>query len=132
MTNEENWQPLLDDVQDITNSNGVLISKARQLLFEKFGKNPISVCKDKYGVIAYEYHDLILCAKDYVYGNIVSCHKDLVKFAKEKNKQIVMFINKTGSFYQFEVDKILREGIDNKRGGEIMINFEIKLGRAVK
>ena len=126
---EENWQPIIEDTGEITNSNGVLISKARQMFFERFGEQPINVCKDKYGTIAYEYNKVILCAKDYIYGYIVSCHKDLVIFAKNKNKKLVMYINKTLSkFYEFDVEDILNSGTENKRGGNIMMNFNIKLG----
>ena len=92
--------------------------------------DPDEILSDHNGIFAVHLEDHILCAKGYVYGDMVSCHKRVVYAAKNEKKKVLMFIGNTDKFYEFEPDAILTdvETQENDRDGETMTNFNIRLG----
>jgi hypothetical protein len=132
------WEPNKSDTDKVTNSGGVLLTKAREKFAARFHKNPLHIENPSYhphddkGTVGYEYDDCFLCCKDYVYGSIVSCHKKLVASAQATNKRLIMYIVKSDSFYEFDVNKVFETGFDNLRGNSVMINFDIKLGTNIE
>ena len=87
----------------------------------------IKKIRDQYGAIAYRINDYYLVAKKSPYGDIVSVDKAIWDEAKEKKRKIVMFIQSSRYFYQFDPDTI-RETSTNERGDKMMINFGIREG----
>jgi len=80
--------------------------------------------KDKYGLLGVEGNTYLLLGKKKPYGNIISIHTDLWEKAKRENKKIIIFIQVSGYFYQFDPSLITETKI-NKRGDVSMTNFNI-------
>ena len=122
------WIPQLRDEDEINNSGGLLLTKAKTLCIERLNKPILNVIKDDHGAIAWKTNEFYLVAKSYVYGYIVSCHKELVDMALENGFDIVMYIEKSDKFYRFNPKEIIEKHTINQRAGIDMINFDIKLG----
>jgi len=121
---------IIEDVEEITNSGGVLILKAREKCVLRLNKNLSRTFKDETKkVIGYGNEEFILVAKNYIYGNIVSCHKELLNIAKKEGIFLLMYINTNDKFYKFDPDECLSQSEDNFRGGIVMSNFKINLGK---
>ena len=107
-----------------------------KLLWEAFQKFQPAHLQDKLsdekGVFALNTDRGVLCAKKYVYGNIVSSHKRAVVSAANQNKKLVMYIKTANKFYQFNPFEIIRDGMENIRGNAKMLNWNIKYGERVK
>lgn len=123
------WQADLSDVTEIKNSAGIILERARNEFSQRIRDDDvIKGIHDIHGLIAYETYYRLLCAKKYVYGNIVSCHEYLVRRAIEQEKGVLMYISETDKFYLFSPSWIMSNGTRNERGGVPMINFNIKGG----
>jgi len=88
--------------------------------------------KDKYGVFAYNLKNFVVVAKRYIYGNIVSCHKRAVVSAMNQKKPLIMYIDQVDKFYQFDPKEIFENSKENLKGGEKMLNFDIRLGKHIE
>ena len=120
------WQPNLIQYQLKKGSNKLLWEA-----FEKSQPNHLEYrLKDNDGVFALDTEKGILTAKRYIYGNIVSCHKRAVFSAINQDKKLIMYIGDVGAFYTFNPAEIWnrKNHEENKRGDNIMMNFNIKLG----
>lgn len=118
----------IEDTKTIKNSGGELILKALNEAKERLKQVVVSRLTDTHGVIGYETNKVILCAKKYIFGNIVSCHKGLLKKAIDTDKKLLMYIEKANKFYAFDPNTCLKNGVENKRGANIMVNFKIREG----
>lgn len=93
------------------------------------GKQQTGHLNDSNGKFAYRLKDGILTARQYIYGNIVSAHKRAVISALNNKVPLIMYISNQDKFYQFNPETLLKESEENIRGDEIMLNFNIKLGK---
>lgn len=126
------WIGKVEDVDDITNSGGALIIKARKLCQERLRKPITKSLKDKVGIVGWITSDSIVVAKKYVYGWIVSCHKGIVEMAQENDLSLLMYIEKSDTFYKFDVDEIIKQNTINYRGSIAMMNFDIRIGENIE
>lgn len=91
--------------------------------------------RDEVATIAYRVDHYILVAKDYIYGNIVSCHKRILNLAIKEGKRILFYIGDSKHFYSFSARQIdesiffFHEGFVNHRGDIEMVNFPITWGK---
>jgi len=125
------WIPIIEDVGESNNSGGQLLAEAILKYKAKFNTIIESIYRDNIGTFGYETNKSILCAKSYIYGWIVSCHKDLLEKANEKKKPLVMFIKSCDKFYSFLPAQCLEGGTENIRNGIVMVNFDIKQGKNI-
>jgi len=126
------WIAKIEDVDDITHSGGALIVKAGKLCKDRLGKNITKSLKDNVGIMGWLTYDSIVVAKKYVYGWIVSCHKGVVELAQEKDLSLLMYIEKSDTFYQFDPDEIIKQNTINYRGKIPMMNFDVRLGKNIE
>jgi len=119
----------LENVSEIRCFHGLVLEHARDEFLSRFpDETVLRPLRDRQGIVGYEAYYRILCAKKYIYGSIVSCHEMLVRRAIEQEKWLLMYILKNNKFYLFNPSRIMESGVRNFRGGERMINFEIKRG----
>jgi len=87
--------------------------------------------RDAYGIIGYSFPDFILVAKPMPYGEIVSCHKDIIWKAIREAKKILFYIAINEAFYEFDPRFIMShpESFVNRRRNIEMINFSIRWGK---
>lgn len=123
------WTPNLSDVNSTTNSGGILIIKARNEFAKRINPKSFTPIRDDRGLIAFETDHHILCAKKAPYGFIVSCHKMLLERAMLTKKQLVMFIEQSDNFYEFDPQRCSNEGTINLRAGQEFTNFDIRWGK---
>ena len=116
------WIPNLSSVE-VKKGNGLL-----SFALKRSGREPISQLKDNSGIFAFRIKDGILTAKSYIYGNIVSSHKRAVISAYNSKLPLLMYIGNQDKFYRFNPETIIHNSEENKRGKEIMLNWNIKLG----
>ena len=117
------------DVNESTDSAGELLAKAGNLCISRLNIPIKTKLKDSLSkVIGFETEDYVLCAKDYIWGNIVSCHRGLLYRAGENKKKLMMYIQKNDKFYVFSPKECVLSGKENKRRGIVMVNFLISLG----
>jgi len=125
------WSPNLENViQRIPQHR--LLKKAVKKVFDRTGQFPAETYRDEHGVFGYRYRQYIICAKEEIYGNIVSCHKKLIFEGMYHRIPIVMWIDKSGAFYAFDPEELFEDSHENMKGKAQMMNFDIKLGKAVK
>jgi hypothetical protein len=84
---------------------------------------------DSKGVFAFNLTNCVLVAKDYIYGNMVSAHKRAIVSAYNQEKPLIMFIGQDNHFYKFSPAVVLQNSRPNERWGEVMLNFDISLGK---
>lgn len=105
----------------------------KSLLWEAFNKaQPLKLIEklqDKKGTFALNTDRYILVAKKYIYGYIVSAHKRAVISACNQKKDILMYIKNSNKFYLFDSKKVLNNSTENIRGEEVMLNWNINIGR---
>ncbi len=117
------WIPRIND-DEMIKGRGSLLRKARR----KLGTTPQGYFKDDIGVVAFELQKHLVVAKGYIYGWVVSAHKGIVERALQLDKKLLMFIDKSNAFYEFDPFIVMRNGTKNHRGKVEMLNFDIKLG----
>lgn len=122
------WIPRIIDVPDITHSSGALIFKAGNKCKERLKERILQGFRDDVGLFGFATDSFVLCAKSYVYGWIVSCHKYLLEQAIRREVALVMYIDRNDKFYKFNPKGCLERGTENKRGGIPMINFDVRDG----
>lgn len=89
----------------------------------------IEKLEDDKGTFAINTDRCVLVAKKYVYGYIVSAHKRAVISAFNQKKKLLMYIGNAKKFYVFDPKDILNNSMENIRGKEVMMNWNINLGR---
>ena len=125
------WKPNLDNVvQRIPEGN--LLRKASRKVYFKTGHFPSFRYYDEHGGYALRYPNFILCAKKEIYGNVVSCHRQIVFDGIERKLPIMMWIDDSNDFYAFDPNEVLKTGEINEKGKSTMLNFSVKLGKCVK
>lgn len=121
------WKPKLNnDYQPLPNGN--LINKAVKIISKTY-PFPKETLKDQHGRWGLRYGSFLLLAKDYVYGNIISCHREAIGLAIKNKIPIIIFID--NRFYKFNPEDILKNSEINHKGQAEMYNFNIKLGQRV-
>lgn len=86
---------------------------------------------DDDGPFGYVTEDAVVVAKLETYGDIVSCHKKAAVAAHNTDRDIVMYLDEAGEWYQFDAYDVLTQGHDNERRGEKFTNFDIRKGRKI-
>ena len=126
------WSPNLKNVvQPLATDK--LLKKAVLMLYRKdVISQPKEVLRDEHGVWGYRYGQFIMVAKKELHGYVVSCHEEAVLKAMMHKVGIVMYLDSRGIFYSFDPYKIQEVGEKNYKGLASMINFSIKLGKAVE
>jgi len=112
------------DTDIVNKSQKELLKKAKY----KLNKLILRDFKDSVGRYAFEVDKFVVACRSYLYGYIVSVHKQLVNYAKTKNKKILVYFDDVDKFYMFDPIEIEKFGTINRRGEEEMINFDIKNG----
>lgn len=133
------WLPNLEDVYQPIPTKHLLkgavdiLSKEHHII--GFPKETLS---DEHGTFAYRYGHFILCAKSYIYGNIVSFHRQIIGQALENKIKILLYLGnykniKEGHefpvFYEFNPEDIVKDHEVNHKGGAEMLNCSIKLAK---
>jgi len=131
------WQPNIFDTDDVENNSGELITQAISQGINRLGIKSYKRVKDTHGTFAIMTDKCILCAKSYIYGFMVSCHKQLLEIAEENKLELVMYIQKADKFYKFNPADCLKEGTGkegtgNRRGESEMWNFKVGFGEDVE
>ena len=118
------WNPNKADVK-LKRGKGLL-----QEALENYKGVVKQILKDSNGKYGYDMMDCYLAAKPYIYGYVVSVHKDLFDAAMKEKKPIVLYIGKTKVYYKFNPKDIGNSDTTffNRRDEVDMINFSIKLG----
>jgi len=121
----EKWQP---NLKEAPQKNG-----SKTLLWQAFQKiQPAELMdrlKDDHGIFALNLDKGVLVAKKEPYGYIVSAHMRAVVSAFNQKKNLIMYIGSQDKFYEFNPNEIMEKSENNIRGGEVMMNFNIKLGK---
>lgn len=126
------WEPDISNVIHRIPEHS-LLRKAVKKAWMRIGEFPLHKYYDDYGMYAYRFAQGILCAKERPYGNIVSCHLNLVFDAKDRKIPIVMWLDSAKTFYAFDPNEIIKNNKGtNDKGSAKMINFDIKLGKRVE
>jgi hypothetical protein len=118
------WIPKISDTDLVNKSYKGLLSIAKK----KIKESPTRFFKDSHGVFAFETKNYVVVAKEYPYGWVVSAHEQIIKYALDKKKPLVMYINKNKRLYKFSPRQIISEGTRNRRGDSRFINFDIRNG----
>lgn len=106
-------------------ASGNILNMAKGFICE----SPTRAMTDSIGTFAYVYRDFIMVAKQYIFGDVVSCHYKVVEEAQKNHIGILMFISDIERFYLFDAIEVIREGKINFKGDAKMINFSIRLGK---
>lgn len=80
-----------------------------------------------HGVIGFVSETHFFVAKSYPFGEVVSIHKKFWDACVASGRMIVMYINSSDSFYEFDPSEIT-DHKDNMRGDVEMTNFSIRHG----
>jgi len=116
-----------------------LLYTAVQKLY-RFGYKAIKPRSDGVGIIAFEYDNFLLVAKQYIWHGKkigrVSIHRIVLQYAAENNKSVILYVADQDWFYKLDPERVLtdEETISNRRGkdsNQIMENFNIRLGTRV-
>jgi hypothetical protein len=83
-------------------------------------------------IYGFNFPEYILVAKDYIYGYIVSCHSQAVGIAMNQQKPLIMYLDEDEKFYEFSAEDIINNHDKNIKGGIVMMNFDIHLGKNFK
>lgn len=128
MSQTGKWSPNLKDRYEKPGKGEIV-----EFLANLFQNDIRGQMRDNQGVYAFLLDTEVLVGKDYIYGNIVSCHEDALDTALDQDKWIVMYIRKADKFYAFDPEEIAEghEGV-NKKSGRSMVNFRIDLGQQVE
>lgn len=126
------WEPKLNDVKDLSLTQKRLLSKAAYECDKRLCVPVQQPIVDKHGTVAFNTPYFILCARRYIYGNIVSCHEILLDIAIRDKKYLVMYIDAPDQFYRFKPMRLLIIGTPNKRADYTMINFPISEGENIE
>lgn len=121
------WKNEFKDVGHPKAAGGLLVEAYSKLVTK--GHRRMNVMVDDNGLFAYRMDKCILVAKAYVYGNVVSAHKEAINSALNNGIPLVMYIGETKAFYEFKPKEILSTGKLNMKGSAIMVNFAIHLGK---
>lgn len=116
----------LDNVKIKFGSRAIL-PEALQVYKGLFLIKSFTEIHDKHGVVGYDLGDRILVAKKSTYGDIVSVSEGIWSRTKIQRKKIVMYLQNSRYFYEFDPNKI-KEVSYNKRGKTKMVNFDIRNG----
>jgi len=88
--------------------------------------------KDEVGRFAIVTSNCIIVGRSYIFDTqsrrIVSCHKRAVFAAANRDKFLIMYIDKTGDFWRFDPKDIIENHWENERNKAKMLNFDIKFG----
>jgi hypothetical protein len=125
-------EDLEDKPQYEAQSYGNILKRARIKMLKIEGMHLDGkdyILSDTFGVFGYIFNRVVLVARSYVFGNIVSCHARAVASAKNQGKPLVMYIEEPDVFYEFNPDDILDNHVVNYRGGQKFLNFNIRSGR---
>jgi len=117
------WTPDFRDT-GTRKGDGGMLTMALRLSKE----NLVHKLRDNTGVFAYITENSVLCAKGYIYGNVVSCHIRALISAYNHKLPLRMYIDSTGTFYDFDAQTIYNNHKRNKKGSATMANFNIKYG----
>jgi hypothetical protein len=124
------WKPDIKDVSQQIPTFKILKDAVWELYKRNIVMHPREVLKDSHGTYGYRYNHFIIVAKDYMYGNIISCHREAVLKASLYHIQIMMWIDQFKKFYVFDPEDILKDNEGtNWKGSSEMLNFSIKLGK---
>lgn len=123
------------DVDDVpqyeAESHGTILKRARIKLLKidgNFLERKDYILSDGHGVFGYIFNTVVLVARSYVFGDMVSAHARAVASAKNQGKPLLMYIEEPDVFYEFNPDEIMKHHTVNHRGGEKFLNFNIRLG----
>jgi len=124
------WTPNLENVPQPIPIKNLLKHAADILIRHHLIGFPQERLEDSHGLYGLRYGHFILLAKDYVYGDIISVHKEAVAIAIKHEVKLLIYLASSNSFYSFRPEDILKnhEG-ENRKGTARMLNFTIKLGK---
>ena len=126
---EESWKPAIENVYHRIVKPHLLKDAASILIKKKIVSFPLKVLLDAHGSYAFVYSQFILLAREYVYGYVISVHKDAMAEGIRRRIPLLIYIATANTFYEVNPEQILKEKIDeNQKGRAEMINFNIRLG----
>jgi len=133
------WLPNLSDVYQPIPTKHLLKDAVDALMKEGIiGGFPIEILKDGHGTFGYRYGHFVLCAKSYIYGNIVSFHRQVVGQAMAHKVKILLYLGRYKNikedfefpvFYEFNPEDIIKDHEVNHKGEAEMLNCSIKLAK---
>lgn len=88
---------------------------------------PDKIVRDSYGIKGFVSATHLFVAKKSPYGDIVSVDKAYWDRCKETKRRIVIYVDSSGAFYEFDPSAIT-ETQENLRGDIPMTNFSIRHG----
>ena len=122
------WNPNIHNVYQPIPTEHILRDGAQLLVSKKLVSFPQKQLRDSHGVYGLAYGHFILLARDYIYGFIISVHKDAVAEAIKRRIPLVIYIKDAKTFYKVEPEDVLKHKIDeNQKGRAEMINFSVKI-----
>lgn len=123
------WKEKIED-GEMKKSNKGLLESSFEALYELLGGRIVieSKLKDKHGTYGIETASHILCCKRSTYGYLVSITERALKRAISKNKKILLYIDTSKYFYEFDPLEIEKDNEINFKGEIKMVNFNIRMG----
>lgn len=116
------WKPEFKPAEQ-PKPSGDLLEYAKN----NFKLDAVEPLVDQHGTFGWICKEAVLVAKSYIYGNIVSAHKRAVYAAFNLKYPLVMYIKSADKYYEFNPKDIMNSE-ENEKGGEKMLNFDIKKG----
>lgn len=118
------WTPNLENVPQPIPMKNILKHAATILARHHLVSFPQERLEDSHGLYGLRYHHFILLAKDYVYGDIISVHKEAMIKAMQHEVKLLIYLASSNSFYTFKPEDILKnnEG-ENRKGRATMLNI---------
>lgn len=114
-------------VQYLPDFDEKILEKSAKYIFRKFKIYPKQTLYDKRGRWGFRYTNYIMVAKKEPYGSIVSVHEQAVLKAREHDIVIIIYLASNKKYYWIDPYIIDQNCQKNYRGGESMLNFDIKL-----
>lgn len=122
--------PNIHNVYQPIATQHILHEAASILIKKKLISFPQKQLKDSHGVYGLCYSQFILLAREYIFGYIISVHKDSIAEAIRRRVPLVIYIKEAKTFYVVEPEVILSEKItENQKGRAEMVNFSVKIAK---
>ena len=117
-----------DKVDPFIKGSGHIL-KIAALKLKDMGYIQIKLLSDYKGVFSIEYPKFFLTANGYLYHHsIISSQKEIIQRAKICNKDLVVYVAESDTFYIFKPQDVIDCHWANMRGYLLMYNWDINLG----
>lgn len=112
----------------VKEGDGKIIRKLKAT-FKRTAEDELS---DTYGIFAIVTENYVVSGRQYVRDDgLVSAHKRAIAAALNRDKDFVLYVQKSNYYYQFDPKDLIDNATENKRNGIKMLNFDIERGEII-